>query len=383
MKFRISFLAVIRFSILSIVFVGATNACLNQTNGYQGTADLAATYTNGSYETSSDFRGYWIGIDTGKANDAFKAVLQARIRNHRQVPYTNNSTTPTDPTNYNRAYMLLTNPQFVVPDKFDVWDAFIILAYRNANPYSTGGNCASGKLLDWYDYRCYDTPADIFTDNGGQQGSTGSDSLGAPAANFGNQGIYNREHSWPKSWFLAAAASGYCASDKDSITGAGTSPYDYRAYVDLHHLIPARAAVNTSRSNNAFGIVDVPSANYPRTNGAKSGTPKTADMSGFPTVTDSYTSTVFEPANEVKGALARIYFYMATRYYTEDDCWLSNKAVTGANINPWLEDMLRTWHNTYPVSDGERLKNDWIQRIQGNRNPFIDHPEWVAKINDF
>jgi endonuclease I len=45
--------------------------------------------------------------------------------------------------------------------------------------------------------------------------------------------------------------------------------------------------------------------------------------------------------------------------------------------------MLRQWHANDPVDSGEIAKNDLIQRIQGNRNPFIDHPEWVEKIGDF
>lgn len=371
---------------LSVVLPQLFSACLNMTDGYQGDASLNATMNNGNYVTSSDHKGFWLGIDISKTDSAMKAQLQARIRNHRNIPYRNNTPSVPGYTYFTKTYIQLNNPYYSVPPYFDVWDAFIMFAIKGANPYSSGADCASGKLLDWYDYRCYDTPTEIMTQNdGGQQGSTGSDSLGAPTANFGNQGIYNREHSWPKSWFLAASASGYCASDKDAITLEGTSPYDYRAYVDLHHLVPARASVNSSRSNNSFGVVATasPPANYPRINGAKSGTPNAAAMPGFPGTTDAYTSTVFEPPNELKGAFARIYFYMATRYYTEDSCWLSNNAVTKANLNTWLENLLRQWHNDYPVSDGERLRNDWIERIQGNRNPFVDHPEWVAKIADF
>lgn len=370
-----------RIAILAVPAL--SGACLNMTDGYQGEAQLAATFNNGCYTTSSDHKSFWLGINTCAGSSDLKAQLQGRIKNHRNIPYRNNTAVPTTDSYFTKDFISLTNPYYGVLSMFDVWDGFIMLAYKNANPYNNGTNCPAGKLLDWYDYRCYDTPSALFTNDGGQQGSTGSDTLGAPTANFGNEGIYNREHSWPKSWFLAASASGYCASDKDAITQEGTSPYDYRAYVDLHHLIPARAAVNSSRGNNSFGIVNTPSANYPRTNGAKSGTPNTGAMTGFPGTTDAVTTTVFEPPNEVKGAIARIYFYMATRYYTEDSCWLSNNAVTRANINPWLETLLRQWHNDYPVTDGERLRNDWIHRMQGNRNPFIDHPEWVAKISDF
>jgi|JI10StandDraft_1071094.scaffolds.fasta_scaffold163427_2 endonuclease I len=379
-QIRSSYVRAFFFVFLVIIPPG----CVNLTEGYQGEALLAADLSSGCYVTSSDHKSYWLGVDACKSNESLKAELQKRLRNHRNIPYTNNSSVLTGLGYYTKNFMLLNNSYYAVPERFDVWDAFTMFAMKNANAYNDGTNCTSGKLLDWYDYRCYDTPTEIMTvNNGGQQGSSGSDTLSAATANFGSEGIYNREHSWPKSWFLAGAASGYCASDKDGITNEGTAPYDYRAYVDLHHLIPARASVNSSRGNNSFGVVAAASANYPRTNGAKSGTPDTGAMSGYPGTLDAVTTTLFEPPNGVKGALARIYFYMATRYYTEDGCWLSNNAVTRSNINTWLENLLRQWHNDYPVSEGERLRNDWIQRIQGNRNPFVDHPEWVAKIADF
>jgi endonuclease I len=81
--------------------------------------------------------------------------------------------------------------------------------------------------------------------------------------------------------------------------------------------------------------------------------------------------------------MARIYFYMATRYYQEDTCWNNVAAANKANIKRWQENMLRKWHRDDPVDDVERARNDLIHRVQGNRNPFVDHPEWVDKISDF
>ena len=48
-----------------------------------------------------------------------------------------------------------------------------------------------------------------------------------------------------------------------------------------------------------------------------------------------------------------------------------------------MEETLREWHFTFPVTNAERQRNNKVQQLQGNRNPFVDHPEWVAKIPDF
>lgn len=370
--------------LLGCVSISLFSGCLNQTDGYQGEAKLSATFNDGCYVTSSDHKSFWLGVNSCSTDNTLKQALYNRIKNHTVIRYTDN--TSTFDSTYTIAFMQLNNPQFVVPARFDVWDAYRLFAGKNANPYKSGANCATGKILDWYDYQCYDTPTQIMNpDNGGQQGSTGSDAPGAAVPNFGTTGIYNREHSWPKSWFLGSSASGYCANDKDAITGEGTDPYDYRAYTDLHHLIPARSAVNTTRSNCPFGIVLANDTNYPRTSGAKFGTPDTTQMPGhtWASIAGCTANKVFEPPPELKGDIARIYFYMTTRYYTEDSCWTSNSWVTRASMNTWLENVMRKWHNEDPVSTEELTRNDWIQRIQGNRNPFIDHPEWVAKISDF
>jgi len=57
--------------------------------------------------------------------------------------------------------------------------------------------------------------------------------------------------------------------------------------------------------------------------------------------------------------------------------------VNKASIKPWMEEQLRIWHAVDPVSDHERIVNDLVLSLQGNRNPFVDHPEWVQLIKDF
>jgi len=171
----------------------------------------------------------------------------------------------------------------------------------------------------------------------------GSDQCG----NYGGESdCYNREHSWPKSWFNNA------------------SPMNS----DLFHLYPTDGYVNGMRSNYPFG--EVSDATWTSQNGSKRGT---MDAYGF-------SGTVFEPIDAYKGDFARTYFYMSARYYTEDAGWDNNDMVNGADLKEWAVDMLLDWHEADPVSEKEIDRNNAVYDIQDNRNPFIDHPEWVDCI---
>jgi endonuclease I len=158
---------------------------------------------------------------------------------------------------------------------------------------------------------------------------------------------YNREHSWPQSWF-------------NSTSGPQT---------DMFHLYPTDGKVNGLRSNYPFG--NVTTATDSTTNGSRLGTG---------TNNAGYASIVFEPVDEYKGDLARGYFYMTTRYYTEDASWANSGATTKCEINPWQLSVLMDWHHQDPVSTKEINRNNGIYGIQNNRNPFIDHPEWADSI---
>jgi endonuclease I len=165
---------------------------------------------------------------------------------------------------------------------------------------------------------------------------------------------YNREHSFPASWFNNA------------------SPM----YSDLFHVIPADGKVNNIRDNEPYG--EVGTATYTSTNGSKLGN------NTYP----GYSGTVFEPADEYKGDFARSYFYMATRYENVIAGWYDNtteaNAVLQNNSFPvfetWFLNMLGEWHVADPVSQKETDRNDAVYGLQTNRNPFIDHPEFVYEI---
>jgi endonuclease I len=166
---------------------------------------------------------------------------------------------------------------------------------------------------------------------------------------------FNREHSFPKSWFDDAAPM----------------------HNDAYHVVPADKYVNGIRGNYAYGIVG--SANFTSFNGSKRGNN---------VATGAPSAIVFEPAAEYKGDFARIYFYMATRYQNQVSGWTGNDSdgdsmldgSTSKVFSQWALDMLYQWHISDPVSLKETNRNNVIFNYQGNRNPFVDHPEYVATI---
>ena len=76
-----------------------------------------------------------------------------------------------------------------------------------------------------------------------------------------------------------------------------------------------------------------------------------------------------EPAESIRGDIARAYFYMSRLY--------------GVPLRKRFEDMLRRWHLSDPPDSWEMDRNSLIEAVQGNRNPFIDHPERVEQVRDF
>jgi endonuclease I len=158
---------------------------------------------------------------------------------------------------------------------------------------------------------------------------------------------FNREHSWPKSWF-----------------GGEVEPM----YTDLFHLYPVDGYVNGMRNDNPYGEVSSPT--YTSENGSMIGA----------NTTPGYTGKVFEPLDGYKGDLARTYFYMSTRYYTEDSGWPGSDAVTGSQLKPWALNMMLIWNSEDPVSQKEIDRNNAVYAVQNNRNPFIDHPEFAQNI---
>lgn len=215
-----------------------------------------------------------------------------------------------------------------------VWNAF----------YTTDVK-ANGKVWDMYSDIPGGTPPYEYTLGSSQCGSGGGGVEGD---------CYSREHSFPKSWF-----------DDDSPMNT-----------DLFHIYPVDQYVNNMRSNYPFGEVSSPT--WTSANGSKKG----------PCVVPGYTGTVFEPRDEYKGDFARTYFYMATRYQNVIASWPAydpiGATVLAGNSYPayktWYLGLMIEWHEADPVSAKETARNDSIYKIQGNRNPYIDHPEYVAEV---
>lgn len=208
---------------------------------------------------------------------------------------------------------LVTDNKYVLQSYGEVWTAIEKLDRRS-----------DGKMLDRYSNTSNFTPV--------------SDRAG----NYSGEGdVYNREHSFPASWF----------NDDDLM------------YTDIMHLVATDGYVNNRRSNYPFGETKNPS--YTSDNGySKLG----------PCSVEGYSKTVFEPNDEWKGDFARIYFYMVTCWEIYITEWhspmLDGKTYPG--LSDWALKMLLRWAKNDPVSEVEKKRNDGVFDIQGNRNPFVD-----------
>jgi endonuclease I len=214
------------------------------------------------------------------------------------------------------------------------------------NSFPTTDVQQSGKVWDIYSTTLDQRPPYEFT-----LGSTYQDN-GTGGTNEAEK--YNREHSFPQSWFNSATPM----------------------VSDMFHIYATDKKVNNVRSNYPYGRVS--SATYTSLIGGKLGTG---------TNNYTYTGTVFEPIDEYKGDLARGYFYLATCYENVVASWYSNAGapdvLNGTSypaFNAWQLSTLLEWNNLDPVSDKEVKRNNAIYALQGNRNPYIDSPQLVQRI---
>ncbi|MCR4911568.1 MAG: Ig-like domain-containing protein [Bacilli bacterium] len=79
-----------------------------------------------------------------------------------------------------------------------------------------------------------------------------------------------------------------------------------------------------------------------------------------------------------RGDSARITFYsvVASNMLSLVD---KTDDSTGNHTMGKLSDLIK-WHLSYPISERENNRNEGAEYLQGNRNPFIDHPEYVCRI---
>ncbi|MBC7381408.1 MAG: endonuclease [Bacteroidia bacterium] len=208
--------------------------------------------------------------------------------------------------------------------------------------YATTDPFYNGKVWDIYSTSICDTSPYEYTFSTNQCGT------------YSIEGdCYNREHSFPQSWF------------------GSSSPM----VSDMFHIYPTDGKVNGVRNNFPYGEVSSPT--YTSLLGGKLG-PNT-----FP----GYSGTVFEPINEYKGDLARGYLYMATRYENLIAGWQTNgnaNDVLNGNSFPvydaWVVNLLIKWSNQDPPGVKEINRNNAVYGYQVNRNPYIDSPQYVYKV---
>lgn len=173
---------------------------------------------------------------------------------------------------------------------------------------------------------------------------------------------WNREHMMPQSTFYS----------------------NYPMYSDLFYVIPADARINQLRSNYPYGVSSTSTVYYNFTNGSKIG--------GNATPNSPYTGRVYEPIDEFKGDIARGLLYFVVRYEGKLESFKFDSSTNPASdstplngteekgFDDWYLQMLISWHHADPVSQREIDRNNEVYAIQKNRNPFIDHPEWVDLI---
>ncbi|MCJ8155022.1 endonuclease [Chryseobacterium sp. SSA4.19] len=197
-----------------------------------------------------------------------------------------------------------------------------------------------GTILDMYSENPNGPDNYNFTYGSNQCGGSG----------YTNEGdCYNREHVVPQSLFSEA----------------------FPMKSDIHFIRATDGKVNGMRSNYPFGTVGT--ASFVSQNGSKLGT----------SVSQGYSGTVFEPIDAFKGDIARMIFYFVTRYETQLSGFSSGNMLGGSafpGLQSWELNQLLAWSAADPVSQTEIARNNASYAYQGNRNPFIDHPEYVAQI---
>ena len=227
---------------------------------------------------------------------------------------------------------------------YDVWDAILHTDTRS--------NDAGSAIIVW----------DMFTDIPAATGEFEFDHCSNRDAGScaGGEGVcYNREHTFPRSWW-----------------GGGTTLADTQN-TDMHHIYASDRQLNSAKSNYPPG--DVLVALTTGSNGFMIGS-----NASYPCTGTNY----FEPIDEFKGDYARTFFYFATRYEHNMTAWETinargDCAMDGASYpsyEPWLMTLLLQWHASDPVSQKEIDRNNAVFAIQGNRNPFIDEPGWVYLV---
>lgn len=160
---------------------------------------------------------------------------------------------------------------------------------------------------------------------------------------------FSREHSYCHNWMPTNPAEGL------------------PEYEDYHHLFPTNQnSANAVRSNYPLGEVVNATSTYL---GCKFGQ-------------DAHGNTVFEPRDEHKGDAARAIMYVATCYTTVGgNSWSFRNPISNTIQYGQDQNILKTWNYQDPPDAWEIARNDFIESIQGNRNPFVDSIQYACFID--
>ncbi|MDD5151777.1 MAG: endonuclease, partial [Flavobacterium sp.] len=265
-----------------------------------------------------------------KKNLLFSALLLFSLVTFAQIPTGYYSTAT------GSGYVLKTQLYNIIKGHTDNGYAGLYTTYQTSDIDNFYEN--DGSILDMYSENPSGTDPYNYSSGSTQR-----------CGNYSAEGdCYNREHIIPQSVFNSG------------------SPM----VADAHFITPTDGKVNGQRSNYPHGTVAT--ATWTSLNGSKLGSSGVA----------GYTGTVFEPIDEFKGDIARMYLYFATRYENTVASYsypmfngTNNQVFTTAFLN-----MLLAWNNQDPVSAREIARNNAIYARQNNRNPYIDHPEYVQAI---
>ncbi len=263
--------------------------------------------------------GYYTSVNTSNAT-VLRQTLHAVIDDHVRYPYTSSAT--------------------------DTWN---ILELADENPTN------SSRILDVYKNASYAK-------------------VGAGNSN------YDREHSWPKSY---------------GFPNDNSSNYPY---TDCHHLFLANGSYNSSRGNKPYAYCDATASEKTTLVNAGMGGGSGVYPGNSNWTTGSQSTGSWETWGHRRGDVARALLYLDVRYEggthgvtgaAEPDLILTDERALIASSNTGsngsvgymgLLSVLLEWHADDPVDAIESDRNDVVYSFQGNRNPFIDHPEWVAIV---
>lgn len=295
-------------------------ANVSDAEGAHPASDVSIPFTVASSGGGGE-SGYYAGVNTGSASQ-LRCSLHATIAGHTVYPYSSSSGTST----------------------------WTILEIADEDPNN------AGRILDAYRNRSY---------------AKGTDRAGS-----GSGLKYNREHSWPNSLGFGSAS--------------GDRGYPNAPYTDTHMLYLTDSTYNADRGNKPYADCPASSGCGERATEVNNGTGGSGHSNWVRSPDGNQGS--FQVWDVRKGDMARAVMYMAIRYeggadastgQSEPDLELTDNRslIQMTSSSPAYMGLLSTllaWHQADPPTDAERERNEVVYSFQGNRNPFIDHPEWAS-----